>query len=173
MKLYKSQARGIAEEITDAMIRKHAVDVAEGQRDEFVLDIESVIKSYVETGRQVHQEAQNIARSRGAEFGGAFHRIKREVAKRYNYAMGDDALDWIIEQIIEMIFHTSHIEEVWFEDNELRLLCRPIIIRYSQVEDDVDIEVRKRIKNLSEGSLSWDVRYQQIQAEIRRKKGLE
>jgi hypothetical protein len=40
------------------------------------------------------------------------------------------------------------------------------------MDDELDAEVRKRIKNLNEGSMAWDIKYQQVLEDIRRKKGL-
>ena len=71
-----------------------------------------------------------------------------------------------------MLYHTENVEEVWADNPQIRKISREVLYRHTQIDDDLDAEVRAKIKNLSEGSVAWDVRYQQVLAELRRRKGL-
>jgi hypothetical protein len=139
---------------------------------EFYLDIESVFRSYVDTERRVHEEAQDLISSRGLDFS-SLNRIKRDVAKKYNFAMGDEAIDWLTDQLIETLYHTTHVEEIWADNNDIRRIARPILVRHMSLDEELDSEVRRKIKNLNEGSVSWDVKYQQVLEEVKRRKGLK
>ncbi len=161
----------MAEDVANKLIAANAVEVSAEEKNEFLLDIQAVINSYVDTDRRIHEEAQQILSARGLDFS-SFGRVKREVAKKYNFALGDEAMEWIIDQLIEMLFHTSHVDEVWAENNEIRVLTRDALHKYTLIDQELDVEVRKRIKNLNEGSLAWDVKYKQVLEEIRRTKGL-
>jgi len=161
----------MAEDIAKHLIKEGAVEVSAEEAPEFYLDIESVLRSYVETDRRIHEEAQALVTKRNLDFA-SFHRIKRDVAKKYNFAVGEDAIDWITEQLIEMLYHTTHVEEVWADNHAIRRITRPILNKHTALDDELDVEVRKKIKNLTEGSLAWDVKYQQVLEDVRRKKGL-
>lgn len=171
MKIYASRIPAIAGAIAKNLIDSNAVEVEDGNREEFCLDIESVLRSYVDTERRIHEEAQAIMTKRGADFSSVY-RIKSELAKKYNFGLAEDAVDWITDQIIEILYHTDHVEEIWVENNVIRRVSRDILLSMTNEDDALDVEVRKKIKNLSEGSVAWDVRYQQIMAELKRKKGL-
>lgn len=171
MKIYKGQAHQIAVEIANTLIKEEAVDVEQSEIDEFYLDIESVFRAYIDTDKQIYEEAQEMVQKRRLDFS-SFHKIQREIAKKYNFALGEDAIDWITDQLIEMLFHTSHVEEIWADNNDIRRITRPIILKHTNIDSEVDAEVRKKIKNLSEGSMAWDVKYQQVLEDIRRKRGL-
>ena len=171
MKIYKGRIPVIASEIAKKLIDNEAVEVLDEEKSEFLLDIEAVLRSYVDTERQIHEEAQDLLSRRNADFS-SLPRFKREIAKKYNFALGDDALDWILDQLIEMLFHTSHVEEVWAENCEICRLAREVLIKNTQVDDELEVEVRKKIKNLSEGSVAWDIKYQQVLEDLRRRKGL-
>ena len=41
------------------------------------------------------------------------------------------------------------------------------------VEEELDAEVRRRIKNLEEGTSTWEVEYQRALEQIKRNRGLE
>ena len=58
------------------------------------------------------------------------------------------------------------------ENCEICRLAREVLIKNTQVDDELDVEVRKKIKNLSEGSVAWDIKYQQVLEDLRRRKGL-
>ena len=171
MKIYKGRVPMMANEIADQLIAQKAVEVAKEELDEFRLDIAAVLNSYADTDRRIHEEAQELISRRNLDFS-ALGRLKREVAQKYNFTLGEDAIDWITDQLIEMLFHTNHVEEVWADNNEIRRISRPILLKHTSVDDELDAEVRKKIKNLSEGSLAWDVKYQQVLEEVKRRKGL-
>ena len=171
MKIYRGRIPVIADEIARKLVEENGVEVLTEEREEFRLDIESVLKSYIDTERRVHEEAQDVIGKRGLDFS-SLNRIKRDIAKKYNFAIGDDAIDWITDQLIEMLYHTTHVEEVWADNNDIRRISRPILVKHTSVDDELDVEVRKRIKNLSEGSVAWDIKYQQVLNDVKRKKGL-
>lgn len=171
MKIYKGRISVMANDLAKHLMDEKAVEVLPEEVSEFQLDIESVLKSYVDMDRQIHEEAQEVITKRGLEFD-SLHRVKKEIARKYNFALGDDALDWVTDQLIEILYHTTHVEEVWSDNNEIRRIARPVLQKYTSIDDDLDVEVRKRIKNLSEGSVAWDIKYQQVLEDVRRRKGL-
>lgn len=171
MKIYKGRVSLMATEIAQTLIDQKAIEVNEEDRSELILDIESVFNAYIDTERRIHEEAQDLMTKRGSDFT-SLGRFKRELAKKYNFGLDDDAIDWLTDQIIEMLFHTAHVEEIWVENSDLRRISRGIILKHSEVDNELDVEVRKKIKNLSEGSVAWDVKYQQVLRDLKRQKGL-
>ena len=57
-------------------------------------------------------------------------------------------------------------------DNELRSAIAPLIRRQMSSGDELDAEVRKRIKNLQEGTQDWEIRYQQTLERLKVARGL-
>lgn len=171
MKLYSGKVKLIASEMARELIKAEAIEVEADKEPEVVLDIESVLREYMRTEREINDEARALLEKRGLDFS-SFGRMKREVAKRQSFGMGEESLDWIINQLIEMLMHTVHIEEVWAEDHVLRRTMRPVLRKHMDVDTDLDEEVRKRIKNLNEGSDAWDIKYQQVMSQIKRDRGI-
>ena len=87
MKIYRGRIPVIADEIARKLVEENAVEVLTEEREEFRLDIESVLKSYIDTERRVHEEAQDVIGKRGLDFS-SLNRIKRDIAKKYNFAIG-------------------------------------------------------------------------------------
>ncbi len=172
MKIYTGRISLMADEIAKALMSEKAVEVEDEELHEFHLDIEAVLKSYVDTERRIHEEAQDLISHRGLDFS-SLNRLKREVAKKYNFALGDEAIDWITEQLIETLYHTTHVAEIWADDNDIRRITRPVLVKHMSLDDELDVEVRKKIKNLNEGSVAWDIKYQQVLEDVKRRKGLK
>lgn len=162
----------MAIELASTLIAEKAIEVEASELREFHLDLEAVLKSYLETERRIHEEAQELIASRGLEFT-SYGRLKHELAKKYNFSLGDDAVDWLTDQFIAILYHTSHVEEIWSDNNEIRRIIRPILIKHTSLDDELDAEVRKKIKNLNEGTVAWDIKYHQILEDVKRRKGLK
>ena len=67
----------------------------------------------------------------------------------------------------------SDIDEIFVEDSALRRKMADVLKRHMTVDDELDAEVRRRIKNLEEGTSTWDVEYQKALEQIIRNRGLE
>ena len=76
-------------------------------------------------------------------------------------------------QMIESFMQSPHIEEIFAEDAVLRKKMADILKRHMMVDDEIDAEVRKRIKNLEEGTATWEVEYNKAVDQIKRNRGLE
>jgi hypothetical protein len=75
--------------------------------------------------------------------------------------------------MIESFMQSPHVEEIFVEDGVLRKKMADILKKHMQVDDEVDQEVRRRIKNLEEGTSTWEIEYQKALEQIKRNRGLE
>ena len=82
-------------------------------------------------------------------------------------------LEWIVTQMIESFMASPHVEEIFADDAVLRKRIVDVLKRHMMVDEEMDAEVRRRIKNLEEGTATWDVEYQKALEQIRRNRGLE
>jgi hypothetical protein len=71
-----------------------------------------------------------------------------------------------------MLFHSANVEEVFADDVELRTDITPILKKHLEVDVELDREVRARIRNLEEGTAQYEVEYQRVLDQIKRKKHL-
>ena len=99
-------------------------------------------------------------------------RAKREMADVRGFKMGDEGIDYIINQMIEFLLISRNIEEVFAEDHTIRRKIYQVFKKHLDVDEDIDREARSRLKHLSEGTQAWEVEYQKTVEQIRRNKGL-
>jgi hypothetical protein len=48
-----------------------------------------------------------------------------------------------------------------------------VLRKHLAADEELDGEVRKRIRNLTEGTLAWDVQYRKVMEELRKSRRLD
>lgn len=169
MRLYSGKVSAIAEDVVRILVE--AGDIETENQAEVRLDIESVLKEFLRVEREITDEAKSRMEARGLGYS-QLSRTKQQVAKERGVTSTDDALPYILEQIVEILFHSQNVIEVFADDPELRKKLAPILRKHMDVEDELDREVRSKIKNLQEGTATFEVEYAKVMEQMKRKKGL-
>lgn len=169
MRLFSGKVTPIAQEAVRALIAAKAIET-EAPR-EVEADVASVLQAYL----RADQEASEAAKDHLARTGkgqGDFARTKRLFAEQKGLKVGDEMLDYLLDQVVELLLHSGSVDEVFAEDHELRRLMAPSFKKHMAVDDEIEREVRGKLKHVTEGTSSWEIEYQKVMAEMRRKKGL-
>jgi uncharacterized protein len=102
-----------------------------------------------------------------------FGKLKRDLAEKKDFAIGEEMVGYIANQILEAFMHSRFVDEVFADDVDLRKKVNLILRKHLQVDDEIDEEVRRRIKNLQEGTAMWEIEYQRVMENIRQKHKLD
>jgi hypothetical protein len=169
MRLY----RGKIETITDDILRtlKEAGDIEFENEPEAKLDIESVLKEYLRLDREIVEEAKNRMEVRGLGYSN-LGRVKSQVSKERGGPGQEEVLPYLLEQILNILFHSANIAEIYADDADLRKKITPILRKHMEVENDLDREVRSKIKNLQEGTSDFEIEYTRVMEQIKQKRRL-
>jgi hypothetical protein len=171
MRLYRSQIPRIASDIIQTLRADHDIEVEDVNVPEAEKDAIAVMDQYLKTDQRIVEQAKDIVDARRlthSELG----KIKRELCERYEHPTGDEGIRWIVAQIVESFMISNHIDEVYADDQMLRRKLYELFKRHMVDEAQMDREVRERIKNLQEGTSAWQIQYQKVMREIRRKHGI-
>ncbi len=158
MKIYRRVIPKIAKDVIRSLLANRAIEVEDGHRDEAELDVAGVIVEYMDSLKHDAQEALQKHNLSPEMLG----RVKQSIAESRHVVTGEGALEHVIERVIAGLFDSKHIEEIFVEDNELTLLVRAAIQKYLGVDEELDREVRGRLKNLREGTAEWEVEYARL-----------
>lgn len=169
MRLYAGRISAICAELTKVLGANGRVEFE--NRTEAELDFESVLKEFLRLERSVMDEARRRNGVRGGSAMGV-GRLRAEVAKEKNFPGQDEQLPYILKQLLDMLFYSNNVAEVFADDVTLRKTIVPVLKKHMSVEDDLDREVRGRIKNFQEGTQAFEVEYEKVLAQIRRNKQL-
>lgn len=169
MKLYSGKIGIIAAEITQVLIDNG--DIETDAPEEVGLDIEAVLKEYIRTDKELTENAKDLCEQRGLPFS-SYQKVKRQMAGQRGFAIGNEALDYIMDQVIGAFMHSQFVEEIFSEDHELKRTMKIVLRRHTDIEEDIDRETRAKIKNLQEGTQDWDIEYAKAMAQVKRRRGL-
>ena len=138
---------------------------------EMQADIEAVLNQYVRDEQDVSERARDLMAERNlppSELG----RTRRLVADQRKIKIGDEAIDYLLDQLLEMLMHSNNVDEVYAEDYELRRRMREPLRRQEVEEESLQQEVRSKLKHVQEGTALWEVEYRRMMEDIKRRKGL-
>jgi hypothetical protein len=170
MRLYSGKIPVIGAELVKSLVESG--DIAVTDKGEAELDVQAVLKEYLRLEREITERAKDVLQKRNLPYE-QFGKVKRALAGEKGFGLGDEGLDWMTNQMIESFMQSPHVEEIFAEDSVLRKKMSDILKRHMMVEEEIDAEVRKRIKNLEEGTATWEVEYAKAVDQIKRNRGLE
>ena len=170
MRLYSSKVPAMAHDIVELLVRDGDIECAD--QKEVELDVESVLKEYIRMERELSDRVRDVLSIRGLSYTN-FGKIKHELAAEQDLPLGEEAVRWLSDQILEMMMRSPNVEEIFSEDIVLRRKMENVILKWMKMDDMVEEEVRRRMKHVEEGSATWDIEYKRTLEEIRRKYGMD
>jgi hypothetical protein len=169
MRLYSAKVGPISAEIVRVLTS--AGDIDAEVPHEVEVDIQSVLNGYLATEREVNDRAKELL-DRMNRPQSDLGRMRQQVAEQKGVKIGDEMLDYLLDQIVEILHHSSHVDEIYPEDVVLRRKMAPILKKHGAIEDAIEAEVRAQLKHVKEGTRTWDIEHARILEQIRRNRGL-
>lgn len=169
MRLYGGKVSPIATEVVRALLA--AKDVEAEHPHEVELDVASVLNQYLATEREVNERAKDVLERTGKPQS-EYQRVRALVADEKGIKVGDDTLDYLLDQVVEMLMHSNNVDEVYVEDVALRRRMAPVFKKHMAVDAGLDAEVRAQLRHVKEGTRDWEVEYTRVLEQVRRRKGL-
>lgn len=169
MRLYSAKVSALSTEIVRTLVASK--DIETDEQKEVVADVEAVLKSYLDTEKTVDEKTRDLLQRTGRGTS-EFNKVKAQIADTHGIKVGDEALDHLLDQVVEMLMHSHHVEEVYAEDIQLRRRMIPIFKKYMGADDELENEIRGQLRHVKEGTSQWDIEYARVSEQIRRKRGL-
>lgn len=166
MRLYPGKTPAISQEIITRLKQDEDIEVENAA--EAQLDVEAVLREYLRMDRELTDKAKDLMDARKMPFN-QFARTKRAMAEEKGFPLAEESIGYIANQILEVLMHSRNIAEVFADDVDLRKKVQVILKKHMDVDQEVDLEVRKRIKNLEEGTATWEIEYQKAMEQVKRK----
>ncbi|EDM74329.1 hypothetical protein PPSIR1_11898 [Plesiocystis pacifica SIR-1] len=169
MRLYASKIPAIVDSVNRTLVDTGELETS--NKEEFRNDVESVLREYLRTNREITERAKDTLEHRGLAYSD-LHRIRRQLADAADFGIGDDAVTWITNQMLELFMRSHWVDEIYVDDATLRRKLKDIMRRHMQHDDDLDREVRRHLKHLQQGTDSFEIEYHKQLELVKRKHGL-
>ncbi|MBW2699385.1 MAG: DUF507 family protein [Deltaproteobacteria bacterium] len=171
MRIYPKVVPAMAREIVKALMGPGHIEVESENVAAAEDDLVAIVREYQRQEDSMNRQAKDLVVKRGWP-SHKFAEARSMVVQAKRFPMGDDGIDYMIEQMMEFMLITNNIEEVYAQDNVLRKIIVTIMRRFGKMDEEVDTEARGRLKHLQEGTRDWEVQYQKVSDQVRRNKGL-
>ena len=171
MRLYPKVIPTIAREVVQTLMQDGDIEVETLRIADAEMDMAAIMKEYLAAEERVNAATREALERRGYDHS-KFNQVKREMADVRGFKMGDEGIDYIINQMIEFLLISRNVEEVYAPDNVIRQKIFAIMKKHLDVDDEIDKEARARLKHLQEGTSAFDIEYNKTVEQIRRARGL-
>jgi hypothetical protein len=171
MRLYPKVIPIISREAVQKLMQDGDVEVEPMRVADAEMDLSAIMREYLANEERVNQATREALERRGYDYS-KFNQVKREMADVRGFKMGDEGIEYVIDQIIEFLLISRNVEEVYAADNILRQKIFAIMKKHLDVDDEIDKEARSRLKHLQEGTSAFDIEYNKTVEQIRRARGL-
>jgi len=138
---------------------------------EVQLDIEAVLNQYIRDEQEISDNAREMMAQRGLP-SGQLSRVRSQLAEQRKLKIGEEGVDYVVDQLIECLMQSSNVDEIYAADHQLRKLLREPLRELDSQEEAIQAEVRNQMKHVQEGTAKWEVEYQRILEDVKRRKGL-
>jgi hypothetical protein len=169
MRLYSGKVSAIATEVVRALLA--ARDIESESPKEVEADVAAILNQYLTDERDVNERAKEIMERTGKPQS-EFQRLRSLAADEKGIKLGDETLDYLLDQVVEMLMHSNNVEEVYAADVELRRKMGPVFKKHMAVDASLDTEVRAQLRHVREGTRDWEVEYSRVLEQVKRRKGL-
>lgn len=171
MRLYPKVIPIISREAVQRLMQDGDVEVEPMRVADAEMDLSAIMREYLANEERVNQATREALERRGYDYS-KFNQVKREMADVRGFKMGDEGIEYVIDQMIEFLLISRNVEEVYAADNLLRQKIFAIMKKHLDVDDEIDKEARARLKHLQEGTSAFDIEYNKTVEQIRRARGL-
>ena len=171
MRLYPKVIPIISREVVAKLMADGDVEVEALRIADAEMDLSAIMREYLAQEERVNQATREALERRGYDHS-RFNQVKREMADVRGFKLGDDGIEYVINQMIEFLMVSRNVEEVFSADNQLRSKIFSVMKRHLDVDEEIDREARSRLKHLQEGTSAFDIEYNKTVEQIRRARGL-
>jgi hypothetical protein len=172
MKLLSGKVPALAHDLVEALRSAELIEVADDEISEVEMDVESVLREYIRADKEITDRARDVIATQKRDYS-ELNKIKAQIARERGFGIGETMPEYLNAQLIEALLHSRHVEEVFGMDNELVVAITPVLRKHLAADEELDAEVRRRIRNFQEGTVAFDVQYRKVQEELRRTKRMD
>ena len=171
MRLYPKVIPIISREVVQRLMQDGDVEVEQLRVADAEMDLSAIMREYLANEERVNQATREALERRGYDYS-KFNQVKREMADVRGFKMGEEGIEFVINQMIEFLLISRNVEEVYSPDNVLRQKMFQGMKRHLDVDEEIDKEARSRLRHLQEGTSAFDIEYNKTVEQIRRARGL-
>lgn len=171
MKLYRSKIPLIAAECIDVLARDGDIELAPNGREEAIKDIEAIMDDYQRRDGDLREEIRD-SMARDALSYDQYGKTRNKIAEERGHPVGDDVERFLVRQFVENLMISPHIDEVYADDKVIYRKFMDVIRGHDVNEEEIREEAKTKIKNISEGTVDYEIAIRTAVRDVKKRRGL-
>jgi hypothetical protein len=119
MRLYPKLVPVIAREVVQRLMQDQDVEIEAMRVADAELDMSAIMREYLSNEERVNQATREALERRGYDYS-KFNQVKREMADVRGFKLGDEGIEFCVNQMLEFLLVSRNVEEVYSEDEGMR-----------------------------------------------------
>lgn len=169
MKLYRTKVPTIANEAIRQLVEDGDIEV--GSREEAEKDLVAIMDDYMRRENAMRDLIKDHMARRALPYD-QFGKVRTALAEERGHPLGEDVERFLARQFTENLMISPHIEEVFGEDAAIYKKLLGVLKRNDVDEEGIRTEAKGKIKNLREGTVEYEVAFEQAVRDVKKRKGL-
>ena len=129
MRLYPKVIPVISRETIQLLMQDGDIEVEPMRIADAEMDLSAIMREYLTNEERVNQATREALERRGYDYS-KFNQVKREMADVRGFKMGDEGIEYVINQMIEFLLISRNVEEVFAPDGVIRDKMRAVFSRH-------------------------------------------
>ncbi|MCK6506180.1 DUF507 family protein [Myxococcota bacterium] len=171
MKLYRMKVPAIAHDVIERLVAEGMIEVTGEGRPEAELDLVAVMEEYLRRDHELRESVREHMARHSVPYD-QYGKIRGQVATDMGHPTGDDVERFLARQFVENFMLSRWIDEVFADDKDLYKAILDILRSHNVDERALRDEAREKIKNLSEGTVDYELALAEAMRDVKKRHGL-
>ncbi|MFT7518259.1 MAG: hypothetical protein ACI9MC_000389 [Kiritimatiellia bacterium] len=171
MKLYRAKVDDIAIETIKVLMENGDIEVLQDSREEAEQDLIAIMEEFLRRDNELRTSIKDHMASRKLPYGD-YGKVRKQFMDRAGHPQRDDIERFLSRQFVECLMITRHVEEVWAEDEDLYKRVRDVLRSHDVDEDVLREQAAAKVKNVTEGTVEYEIAIREALREIKKRHGL-
>ena len=171
MKLYRARIPAIAHDVIEKLSDAEDIEVLPENKSEAEKDLVSIMEEYLRRDYQLRDAVKEAMANGGVSYD-QYGKMRSRLAEEWNHPTGESVAKYLAHQFIENFMISRFVDEVYAEDGILWRKTLDLVKSHDVNEDALREEAKASIKNLTEGSVDYEIALQRALRDVKKRRGL-
>jgi hypothetical protein len=171
MRLYRTRIPMIANAVIDRLCNDGDIDVDLDERPEGEQDLVAIMETFLKRDLDLRDAVKDTMSSRSIPYD-RYSKVRSEIAEAWGHPTGESVKKYLARQFVENFMISNFVQEVYSDDEMLFRKILDIIRSFDVDERGLRDEAKALVKNVSEGTVDYEIAFAEALKEIKRRHGL-
>lgn len=171
MKLYRLKVPQIAHAVIEKLVNAGMIDVLPEGRAEAELDLVAIMEEYLRRDNELREAVREHMSAMNTPYD-QYGKVRSQFAADWGHPIGNDVDRFLARQFIENFMISRWIDEVFAEDKEIHRAILEVLRAHDVDERALRDEARERVKNLTEGTVEYELALAEAMRDVKKRHGL-